>query len=213
MSGYTFYPAMAAGPKPANRKPALQPAHLFATTIWQVRLAELAPHFPRWVEAVNALRAAAPAPAGRSVRMGWNSVDKKILEQPVFQELGAAIRDGCRSAFEQMGTPNLSFVLESWVNMHDRGGFNFAHIHDGCLLSGAFYLQVPEGSGPLVLRDPRPGVVNSRLKGPGANGHNDVQLRPETGLLVMFPSWLEHFVEPHGSDTPRIAISFNALQE
>ena len=31
------------------------------------------------------------------------------------------------------------------------------------------------------------------------------------GLMVVFPHWLEHFVEVHGSDTPRISIPFNAI--
>ena len=28
-------------------------------------------------------------------------------------------------------------------------------------------------------------------------------------LLVLFPCWMEHFVEPHNSDVPRITIAFN----
>ena len=35
-------------------------------------------------------------------------------------------------------------------------------------------------------------------------------IRPTPGLLVMFPSWLYHFVHPMASDTPRISIAFNA---
>ena len=31
------------------------------------------------------------------------------------------------------------------------------------------------------------------------------------GLLVLFPCWMEHFVEPHESDEPRISISFNVV--
>jgi len=111
-----------------------------------------------------------------------------------------------------MGRGDLPFQLESWVNLHDRGGFNFLHIHDGTLLSGVFYLQVPSGSGDLVFRDPRPGVLNASFKGSDVNGHSDVHLRPETGLVVIFPSWLEHYVEPHENDIVRISISFNALK-
>jgi len=182
---------------------------LFPTRIWQSLLGELAPHFPAWVKSVEAMRAASPVPAGRTNRQGWNSEDKAVLDR--FPELHGALRACCGFAFGQMGVPRIGFRLESWVNMHDRGGFNFLHLHDGCLLSGVFYLQVPQGSGDLVFRDPRPGVLNSYLKGNGANAYSDVRLTPETGLVALFPSWLEHYVEPHGSDVPRIAISFNAL--
>jgi hypothetical protein len=42
------------------------------------------------------------------------------------------------------------------------------------------------------------------------NGHADVQLTPSSGLLVLFPCWMEHYVETHEGDDPRITIAFNA---
>jgi uncharacterized protein (TIGR02466 family) len=125
---------------------------LFPTRIWQVQLKPLAPHFAVWVEAILAMRAAAPVPAGRTNRGGWNSVDNAVLEQPVFAELRQALRHYCAQALHEMGVGSLAFELQSWVNIHDRGGFNFQHMHEGALLSGTFYLQVPEGSGALVCK-------------------------------------------------------------
>jgi uncharacterized protein (TIGR02466 family) len=185
---------------------------LFATRIWQLRLVHLAPHFPRWVEAVEALRAADPVPAGRTNRGGWNSAGHALLDRPVFELLREAVLIQCRSALANMGVGDLPFALQSWVNMHDRGGFNFLHMHEGCLLSGCFYLQVPDGSGNLVFRDPRPGVLNSFAKGSAPNAYKDIQLQPENGLMVLFPHWLEHFVEVHNGEQPRICIPFNAVR-
>ncbi|QRN53118.1 TIGR02466 family protein [Dyella caseinilytica] len=193
----------------------LRPAQafdLFPTRIWQVPLTHLAPRFVSWVEAIQALRAAAPVPAGRTNRGGWNSVDNAVLQQPVFVELLRDIRSYCTQAFMDMGMGTPAFDVQSWANIHDRGGFNFQHMHEGALLSGTFYLQVPEGSGALVFKDPRQGVLNSYAKGGGANAYKDIQLRPSAGLLVLFPHWLEHFVEPHGNDMPRICIPFNAMR-
>jgi uncharacterized protein (TIGR02466 family) len=110
-----------------------------------------------------------------------------------------------------MGVPDIAFHLQSWINMHDRGGFNFLHVHEGSLLSGSFYLKVPPGSGKFVFRDPRPGVVHGYAKGAVANGYSDIHLAPDAGLLVLFPCWMEHYVEPHNSDEPRICIAFNAV--
>lgn len=62
-----------------------------------------------------------------------------------------------------------------------------------------------------MFRDPRPGAANSRIKGRGANAHRDIHLTPSDGLVVLFPSWLEHYVEPHRGDEARIAIAFNAI--
>ncbi len=190
--------------------PELRSHDLFPTRIWQAQLDPLAPHLDRWVKDVLAMRAASPEPAGRTVRQGWNSEDMAVLEQPGFAALRHAIRAACASALGEMGQGEREFYLQSWINLHDRGGFNFLHMHEGSLLSGSFYLQVPPGSGQFVFRDPRPGVLHGFVKGGVPNGHADIQLTPSAGLLVLFPCWMEHYVEPHDNDEPRITIAFNA---
>ena len=205
-------PTLQAAPEPAIPAfaPELEPYDLFPTRIWQARLEPLASCFEGWVRSVLAMRAASPKPAGRTVRQGWNSQDMQVLEQADFAALRQAIRSACTSALGEMGRGEQPFVLQSWINLHDRGGFNFLHLHEGSLLSGSFYLQVPPGSGDFVLRDPRPGVIHGGVKGVVPNGHSDIHLAPSTGLLVLFPCWMEHYVEPHDSDEPRITIAFNA---
>ena len=80
-------------------------------------------------------------------------------------------------------------------------------------MSGTFYLTVPEGSGELVFRDPRLGVVLSPFHGDNApNSANDVKLIPKVGMLAIFPNWLEHRVEPHQGEIPRVSIAMNAQQ-
>ena len=190
--------------------PALEAFDLFPTRIWQGRTPALAAQFPAWIDAVLAMRAASPRPAGRTNRHGWNSEDMTVLEHAEFALLKQAINDACANALREMNVRE-PFRLQSWVNMHDRGGFNFLHVHEGCLLSGSFYLNVPNGSGKLAFRDPRPGVVHGYVKGAVPNGYGDIHLAPDAGLIVLFPNWMEHFVEPHDSDEPRIVIAFNAL--
>lgn len=188
----------------------LQPFDLFPTRIWQGRLDALQPRFAEWTSWVLALRAANPAPAGRTNRSGWNSNEMDVLEQPVWTPLRQLVHAACATALGEMGRGGRAFQLQSWVNLHDRGGFNFLHMHEAALLSGSFYLKVPAGSGALCFRDPRPGVLHGIIKGSVANGHADVHLQPSPGLLVLFPCWMEHYVEPHESDEPRICIAFNA---
>jgi len=195
---------------PAAIVPVLRPHDLFPTRIWQAQLEACEPHLAGWVAEVQAMRAADPEPAGRTVRQGWNSREMTVLERPAFAALRDAIRAGCASALAEMGQGKRAFELQSWINLHDRGGFNFLHLHEGSLLSGSFYLSVPAGSGDFVFRDPRPGVIHGFAKGGGVNAHADIHLTPSAGLLVLFPCWMEHYVEPHEGDEPRIAIAFNA---
>lgn len=157
------------------------------------------------------MRAASSQPAGRTNRAGWNSEDMAVLDRRMFEPLRGIVKQCCTNALREMGLSGAPFALQSWVNLHDRGGFNFLHVHEGSLLSGSFYLSVPPGSGKFVFRDPRPGVIHGCIRGSVPNGCVDIHLTPETGLLVLFPCWMEHYVEPHGSDAPRIVIAFNAI--
>ena len=188
----------------------LQSFDLFPSRIWQAHLPALVPHLEGWKKAVQAMRAANPAPAGRTVRQGWNGEDMAVLARPEFAPLQQAVRAACAAALSEMGQGESAFSLQSWINMHDRGGFNFLHMHEGSLLSGSFYISAPPGSGQFVFRDPRPGVINGSIKGGVPNGHADVHLTPSAGLLVLFPCWMEHYVEPHDSDESRITLAFNA---
>jgi uncharacterized protein (TIGR02466 family) len=188
----------------------LQSFDIFPTRIWQAQLDSLQPRFAEWTSWVLSYRASNPTPAGRTNRGGWNSRDMDVLERPVWAPLRQAIHTACVTALGEMGRGRDAFELQSWVNLHERGGFNYLHMHEASLLSGSFYLQVPAGSGALTFRDPRPGVLHGIIKGSVPNGHADIQLQPSSGLLVLFPSWMEHYVEPHESDEPRICMAFNA---
>jgi uncharacterized protein (TIGR02466 family) len=211
------YQALGGAVSPSASEPmrsavALESFDIFPTRIWQARLGSLDAYLERWKKAVLAMRAASPKAAGRTNRHGWNSEDMAVLDHPDFSALRAALRGACVSALAEMGMSQRPFTLQSWVNMHDRGGFNFLHVHEGSLLSGSFYLSVPSGSGQFVFRDPRPGVIHNSVKGGVPNGHADVHLTPSSGLLVLFPCWMEHYVEPHDGDEPRITLAFNAIE-
>jgi hypothetical protein len=60
----------------------------------------------------------------------------------------------------------------------------------------------------LEFLDPRAGV--EAVSAPGDPYGEPFRVRPQSGLLVVFPSWLYHWVHPYAGERPRIAISFNA---
>lgn len=77
-------------------------------------------------------------------------------------------------------------------------------------LSGCFYLSMPTGSGAMVFHDPRPATLHSRRWGSGANRSERLLLTPSEGVLLIFPAWLEHSVEPNLSSRPRVSVAMNA---
>ena len=93
----------------------------------------------------------------------------------------------------------------AWVNLLRGGGYNKVHNHPGAVWSAVYYVTDGEpdpavpGNGLFEFMDPRPGNIH---------GGKEV-IRPEPGLLMMFPSWLYHYVNPHQGKSERISIAFN----
>lgn len=185
---------------------------LFPTRVWTVDLAPLNGHLPNWIAAIGAMRTANPQPAGRSNRRGWNS-EATLFDDPLFAPLQDAVRRVVDFALSEMGPPTYPYRLQAWANVHDDGGYNTFHHHAGALLSGCYYLCLPEGSGKLTMRDPRPGALLSPWQGSlRPNACSEISIDPQPGQLVLFPNWLEHATQTHEGSAPRISIPINALQ-
>ena len=103
-------------------------------------------------------------------------------------------------------------VKECWANANDKYAYNQPHTHPNALLSGAYYVQVPDGNpGQFIIKDPRsqPWVMQPEYRAQAPGNSEIQQIPPEEGRLIMFPSWLEHSVGQNLSDGLRISLSFN----
>lgn len=184
---------------------------LFPTRIWTADLAHLRHHFEKWREAITLLRNSDMKKRGNSNRLGWNSqpvLASNVFFRPLFLESGKVIK----SCLGTTALKNKKFALEGWANINDRGGFNNLHGHPGAVMSACFYLTVPKGSGPLVFRTPNIGALTSEFQGQGCNSEHYWTVNPAEGMLVVFPAWLDHKVEPHDNDIPRVSIAMNAIK-
>ena len=105
-------------------------------------------------------------------------------------------------------TYDLSYKLtikESWINISNPGGFQFAHKHLPYLLSGVYYYNATEDDGSLQFLSPNP--YHDERTYPF--GFNKITYKPVTGRLILFPSYLEHLVNINNNDSKRISLSFN----
>ena len=98
-----------------------------------------------------------------------------------------------------------------WINILEPMGHHSGHIHPHSILSGTFYVHVPEGASALRLEDPRlPLMMNAPLRKPGAAMRQSfVSVEPQAGTLLLWESWLRHEVPINMSDDVRISVSFN----
>ena len=98
-----------------------------------------------------------------------------------------------------------------WANINKRNHWNIIHQHGQYTLSGTYYVKVPEDSGRIVFRDPRPGAIGNPFLINAFDKGEFKNLNIMEGLLAIWPSYLDHFVEPSNSDEERISISFDIV--
>ena len=112
-------------------------------------------------------------------------------------------------AFDLSRKPKLDSL---WVNLLKPGGHHSAHIHPHSILSGTFYVDVPDRSGAIRFEDPRLPMMMAapvRMDDAPEELRTFVAVQPRSGLLLMWESWLRHEVQPGTTKADRLSISFN----
>lgn len=159
--------------------------------------------------------------AGRSNVGGWHSNDD-LFEWPhpeiaTFRGwLGEAVGEITNVDLDGRlgGEMDVQMDGGAWVNLCRDGGYNKIHNHPGCSWSGVYYVSTgvrasdaPPDAGCIEFLDPRMGATETGLNGPDALPKLRVEAVP--GLMVVFPSWLYHYVNPFRGSGERISIAFN----
>lgn len=110
-----------------------------------------------------------------------------------------------------------------WFQIQNGQAFHDIHTHGNCSWSGVYYVQIDPAA--ERHRHPTLGELNgvTRFYGPysalqgGAymdmgNAYlqkNSIDIQPEEGMLVLFPSWLPHKAMAYEGERDRIIVSFN----
>ena len=99
-----------------------------------------------------------------------------------------------------------------WVNVMPEGGSHTSHLHPNSVLSGTYYVAVPQGAGPIVFEDPRLPMLMAappRLESAPRQFQVHVSETPKAGTLMLWESWLRHEVPLNRAAGHRISVSFN----
>jgi uncharacterized protein (TIGR02466 family) len=160
------------------------------------------------------------ASLGRSSVGGWHGrPDFLARPDPMVSAFTAWLNWALRRMIEATAGPNRfqgALSVSAWAAICRAGAYHAPHSHPDSAWSGVYYVDAGTAvrdrplSGVLEFLDPRAGV--EAVTAPGDPYGEPFRVRPQAGLLVVFPSWLFHWVHPYAGETPRIAISFNATQ-
>lgn len=190
---------------------------LFSTPLLRYRVPDHEALNEALVEEGARLRASSPG-VDKSNRLGWHSAGNLFDEDAASivslrETAEAAVLDATRRIKAKTDPATLHLKLFAWMNANPSGGFNAPHTHPGAHWSGVYYVSQPEvetgNSGMIEFLDPRSDLPNWRLLGAPAFRAKK-KLRPEPGEMILFPSYLVHWVYPNEADGERVSIAFNA---
>ncbi len=174
--------------------------NIFEVPIWGFILNNEKYHCSDYIQRILEIQSTEPS-AKKSNFGGYQSRDN-LHEEGIFQELVSSINKIVNDAVSSEIDHHIK-INALWANVNSYKDCNGAHVHGGTI-SGVFYLQVPEKCGNLVLCNPAVRSDASPFK------KRNYFIQPQHLACILFPSWLEHYVEPNlNPNVPRISLSFN----
>ena len=132
--------------------------------------------------------------------------DMVKLSQLIERHIGKYIND-CQPVGD-----NFIFRGDSWVNINNKGDSQEWHTHGTAYISGIYYHKVPVNGGDLLLKHPIPYIQQGHFPS-SKMVTSKMSIKPMSGTIVLFPSWLDHKVENNNSDEERVSFAFNYYKE
>ena len=185
---------------------------LFPTLIWRARL-EDHETLNRVLEGeITRLEREEPMQPGFEFN-AWQSNEFLHEREPFYplaeRVLAATQRalDGVNALYEDL------YITSLWANVGRQGFSHRDHTHPNNYMSGVYYVKIPQGGGSIVFTDPRPQahVIAPRIAEGKHYGQSLIRIEAEEGVMILFPSWLQHNVEINRGTEPRISIAFNVM--
>jgi uncharacterized protein (TIGR02466 family) len=106
------------------------------------------------------------------------------------------------------------YITQSWLNITKPGETHHSHFHRNSIISGVFYISTEEDD-KITFSDPNAKIkIIIDLATKEYNLWNSITwfFPVNNNELVLFPSWLNHEVEPNKkATTDRISLSFNTF--
>ena len=176
--------------------------------------AELNAALTRWVHRQQQLQAGIQ----RTNVGGWHSETLAAdVPEPAVQGFLATVRpalsEWAQQSFQLASLPDpAAWQIEFWANCNQRGHYNQAHDHfrSNVIASAFYYVQCGGdkvgGRTVFINQQSVPRYVELGV----AWRDPSYALTPKDGMLVVFPSWLGHEVEPFTGDGDRITLALNA---
>jgi uncharacterized protein (TIGR02466 family) len=145
------------------------------------------------------------------------SANNYILNEPEMaglkQEIDQVLKQYLDNVISPVETDVELYITQSWMNWTRPGEWHHKHTHSNSLLSGVFYVSAEEGKDKIVFINDTYRLIKFQIKDINHFNTETWDYTTRTGMLVLFPSWLQHMVEmkPEAHTKTRISLAFNVF--
>ena len=133
------------------------------------------------------------------------------LLKPLLEKVTYLSNEICK----QIGLQSNQRVTRAWANVNLNQAIVQPHSHTKSVFSSVYYVKGSIGSGDLTFMTPINclGYVynEDRIKERTDFNTTEISIPPVSGTLVIFPSWLQHYVRQ--TNTERISIAMETNYE
>ena len=151
---------------------------------------------------------------------GWQST-QPIIDAPELAPLINIIKDRLHGIKNMYGLKDTStpIIKNGWININNPSNYglnnNPPHLHANYFVSCVYYVKAEQNAGNLTMLSPFPSIeytvpISSINNGTIYNSSR-WDITPEPGKLIIFPSWLLHYVSGNFSQNDRISVAFNVV--
>lgn len=144
----------------------------------------------------------------------WTSESQTVLNDPKYEQLAERVYDKvCEYFYGIMRATELSQIAftESWFNKTEKGQNHHRHWHPNSIFSGIVYLSGDGVEGRTKFISSIYDTIEFNITDSNIYNSKSFSIDPTPGHIAIFPSNLEHMVEPYHADEPRITLSFNTF--
>ena len=142
------------------------------------------------------------------------SEDNYILNQKEFKQLKIELQNYLCDYINTIICPNTDikcYITQSWLNYTKSGEHHHEHNHSNCFLSGVLYFNADENFDSIVFDRNFYNQIKIKAKEYNLFNSDIMDIPVKTGQLLIFPSYLKHYVNQKRGDNIRISLSFNTF--
>ena len=141
------------------------------------------------------------------------SKNKTVLDSNVFSDirtfLDTCVAEYFTTVYKPMYDVKLK-ITQSWFNYTNTNESHHSHAHQNSFLSGVFYIQT-DATDKLHFATGAYRQLEIVSSEHNIYNSNSWWLPAVSGKLLLFPSYLIHYVAPVVADNIRISLSFNTF--